>query len=473
MLGGVGEGFLDDAERGQVDAGVQPGGPALDGQLDGDPGGASAVGEPVDAREAGLGLVVLGAGQPAELGERLARDGLDQVHALLGARGVALGDAVRAPGLDRDHADVVRDRVVQLARDAHALARHRGARLAGATALDLQALLPPRARQVAVAAHDAPDGPRQRHPAEQRGHHAVGIEDRRVDRGPRRDQPQPGQVRARPRVRADRVGGDDHREDVAERERAEVEHHALQADREQHCRRNRNGPPAPPQQRHRDRHGGQRRGRAVGDRELGRRHNQHRRGEQAIGERLTTAQRPGAGAGRRRSGCGRGPSRAGRGPCERGGRGQRRRERGRLAVVAEDAQHAPHVAERGSGGGGDRGEPFAGRMVIAGAQLDSQGLGVADDRPQPAGDGDLEVRGDSCAFLLSRMTRVARAVTRATRGLVGELALEEALAARPAPDQQGAGDRRDGQQRLTRRLRRRVGGDARGGDDQSDRPRKA
>ena len=136
VLGRVGERLLDDPVRGEVDAAGERGRLALDPQLDRLAGVAGARGERVDVREARRrGRVgVRRADEPAELGQRLARDRPDQRGDLRGALGVAVDDAVGAAGLDRDHADVVRDRVVQLARDAHALGDHRGARLARADA---------------------------------------------------------------------------------------------------------------------------------------------------------------------------------------------------------------------------------------------------------------------------------------------------------------------------------------------------
>ena len=111
-------------------------------------------------------------------------DRLDQRGALRGALGVALDDALRAAGLDRDHADVVRDDVVQLARDAHPLGRHRGVRLAArgcarsarpcSGARRVSCRWPRTMRPTVHGTRDA---------AEQRGHHAVGIEDGGVQRG--------------------------------------------------------------------------------------------------------------------------------------------------------------------------------------------------------------------------------------------------------------------------------------------------
>ena len=132
--------------------------------------------------------------------------------------------------------------------------------------------------------------------------------------------------------------------------------------------------------------------------------------------------------------------------------------------MAEDAEHAPHVAERGAGGARDVGEPLARGVMVAGPQLAAERRRVAHDRPEALGDRHLEVGGDPRALLLRRMARVAGTVARPAGGLVGELSLQEPLAARPAPDQHGGGDRREGQQRLARRLRRGVEGDARGGD---------
>ena len=77
---------------------------------------------------------------------------------------------------------------------------------------------------------------------------------------------------------------------------------------------------------------------------------------------------------------------------------------------------------------------------------------MAHDRPEALGDRDLEVGGDPRALLLRRMARVAGTVARPPRGLGGELALQEPLAARPAPDQHGGGDRCEGEERLARQL---------------------
>ena len=99
----------------------------------GSPGGAGRLDELVHARETGLritrdlGVRVLAedAEQPAHLGQRIPRrlpDGLELRAALLGQ---ALDREARALGLDGDRRDVVRDDVVQVARDAGALL-HRG-----------------------------------------------------------------------------------------------------------------------------------------------------------------------------------------------------------------------------------------------------------------------------------------------------------------------------------------------------------
>ena len=94
---------------------------SVDGQAGRARRAAASSSTPREARAAAVRLGGSARDEAAELDQRLARDRRDQRRALGGALGSRSTIAVRAGRLDRDHAEVVRDGVVQLARDAHPL----------------------------------------------------------------------------------------------------------------------------------------------------------------------------------------------------------------------------------------------------------------------------------------------------------------------------------------------------------------
>ena len=109
-----------------------------------------------------LGVLAVGAQdaqQPAHLGQRLAARGLDGAQRADRGLGVAVEHAPRRAGLDDHHRDRVRDDVVQLARDPHALARHRVALALGPLALELLGARGELGGQARAAARDAAQGP--------------------------------------------------------------------------------------------------------------------------------------------------------------------------------------------------------------------------------------------------------------------------------------------------------------------------
>ena len=420
------------------------------------------------------GVGARGVAEPGELGERLAADRLDQLGALDGALGVALGDPVGRAGLDRDDADVVGDRVVELARNAHPLGRRGGDGLAHADALDLRRLLPHLPGQLPLAAHDATDRPRDGHAAQQRRHDPLGIEDGGVRRRGGRGQGERAERRAALAVRPDRVGRADDRDDVGEGDGVEVEQQALQRDGAEHGGGRRHRPAAAPQEGKGDRHGGERRRDArVDDRELDLGGDEHRGREHPVRARAAERARVGrpargsrllvALAQRRASGVRHraGPDAAG--PRVERGERVRRRQRRRLALAPEHAEHAPHVRERVAGGAGDARELRLRRGVLPGAQGPGQQPRPAHDRAQAVRHRRLEVRGDAGALLVRGVPRGLRALAQQPLGLRLELALQHRLAAHPATDEQGARHRHDGQDRVGGTLDRRVEHDARRG----------
>ena len=144
VLGRVRERLLHDAERCQIDAGRQRLVARADVERDLQARRPRPGGELADVGQAGPGPLLVGCAQPGQLGERLGRQALDQLEAVRRAARVALRQRLGPAGLDRDHADVVRDGVVQVAGDARPLAGHGRAGVAGAGALDLRAAPAPR-----------------------------------------------------------------------------------------------------------------------------------------------------------------------------------------------------------------------------------------------------------------------------------------------------------------------------------------
>ena len=119
--------FLDDPERGQLDTGRKTAPLSLDPQLDVHAGVAHLGDEPVDVGQRRLRGERLrlsateDAEQPPELDERLSSCRLDRAECLLRGRRGGVEHASLGSGLHHHHADLVRDDVVELARDRRPL----------------------------------------------------------------------------------------------------------------------------------------------------------------------------------------------------------------------------------------------------------------------------------------------------------------------------------------------------------------
>src|SRR5829696_1054883 len=84
--------------------------------------------------------------------------------------------------------------------------------------------------------------------------------------------------------------------------------------------------------------------------------------------------------------------------------------------------------------------------------------------PLPTGSSARAIAGDAHALLLGGVARVALAIAREPLRLAHQVALEQRLAAHPAPDQQRQRDRHERQHGVTRRVDRRIGRRARRGE---------
>ena len=132
MLERVRERLLDHAVGGHLERAGQRARLSLDQELDVElalPRLGDEVGElgEIRLRRQLVGLVrpAQEAEQPVQLDDGLAARGLDRAQDLLRLLGLAFHHAPGGACLDAHHADVMRDDVVQLARDPHALLEHR------------------------------------------------------------------------------------------------------------------------------------------------------------------------------------------------------------------------------------------------------------------------------------------------------------------------------------------------------------
>ena len=168
VLGGrvahdVGDGLLDDAERGQVDVGGQraprPGPPHVhaDARVLGGRGQPAQVSQPgrrAERREVSARLRLAQCRQrPPQPGQRLPAGGLDGVERVASLGRLRVDDPAAHPGLDRDDADAVRDHVMQLASDPQPLGHDRLGRALRAQRFGVAAALPDR-----LADHPGGDG---------------------------------------------------------------------------------------------------------------------------------------------------------------------------------------------------------------------------------------------------------------------------------------------------------------------------
>ena len=163
VLDHVGQRLLEDPERRQVDALGERPRVALDGELDAKAGRARALQEVAEVGQPrlrrALGRLVLAGSQQLEravhLRHRLAAE-LRDVRG--GGRDALLGDGGgERLGPDDDHAHVVRDDVVQLLGDPHALLRDRALGQQLALALEPLGALAKHLDAFAPAAHEQPD----------------------------------------------------------------------------------------------------------------------------------------------------------------------------------------------------------------------------------------------------------------------------------------------------------------------------
>ena len=151
VLGRVGERLLHDRNAARSTPAGSAAGSSSTRSVDREPGRARPLGEHVDAvpgRAARPSSSAAGGPRAARArpAPRVRGDSISPTISR-GARGVALDERLGAARLDRDHADVVGDGVVQLARDARALARHarRAPPAPGARSISRAALGGPRA----------------------------------------------------------------------------------------------------------------------------------------------------------------------------------------------------------------------------------------------------------------------------------------------------------------------------------------
>jgi hypothetical protein len=221
VLHRVRERLLHDAVPGELQARRHVGRLALDAERRIEPGLPGAAHEVADAGDGGraverVGVVAVhGPGEIAQLRERLAAGVGDEARGLARGVRVALQDAPGGARLHDDRGEVVRQHVVQLARDARPLACDRAVALVRPRLLGTHRLPRQLAGERTVRAQQAPAEPGQER-EEQRGEEEVArLRDRHADehREHGRGDPRDGAAAG---VRADGVGRGDHGQDHAE-----------------------------------------------------------------------------------------------------------------------------------------------------------------------------------------------------------------------------------------------------------------
>ena len=138
VLEAVGQCLLDDPVRAQLDTSGQTSAVASDRDLHGKPGTLDLGDQRRQSVQArhwslldGLAVRVEHAEQPAHLNQRLAPDRRDRCESLPGQLRLTVEHQVRRACLGDDDADVVRDDVVQFARDSGPLLLDRPLRALG------------------------------------------------------------------------------------------------------------------------------------------------------------------------------------------------------------------------------------------------------------------------------------------------------------------------------------------------------
>ena len=225
VLARVGQRLLDDAVHRELDAGGQWRIELLDGELHREPRRARLGDERLQLAEPGLGheadllsCLAKHAEQQPHLGERPASRVLDRANRLQRPLGIGAQYLLGGAGLDDHHSERVGDHVVQLAGDAAALGLDREARLLlpfllenlGA-ALEPLRLLDPHPHEPAYEQRST-----GRHRPEGEvveplvlARHRYGVGDG--------DDGEPREHAVERRVRGERVGGDDDRDERCER----------------------------------------------------------------------------------------------------------------------------------------------------------------------------------------------------------------------------------------------------------------
>src|SRR4051794_22857604 len=144
VLERVGERFLHDPIGGELDAGRQRLGFAVDDEVGWQAGAPQLLGERREVGQPGLGcecgrafwLVLHDADQATHVGQRLVAGLLDDEQRLAGAAGGAVEQQPRGAALDGHNGHAVRDHVVQVAGDPGPLGRDRGSGALFALALE-------------------------------------------------------------------------------------------------------------------------------------------------------------------------------------------------------------------------------------------------------------------------------------------------------------------------------------------------
>ena len=214
VLERVGQGLLDDPVGGELQAGVKGPWRPIHGQFDRETGAADLLdelAESLEARDRRAGVVAASrrpgrvaqhAQHPPHVGQRLATGPVDGLERRAHALRPPVERGQSGAGLDHDHADMMRDDVVELAGDPLALVLDRAARsllalglLQPGVLLDRRGVLAPGPRPVPEGEDDDDREHRLDGPGD--GHLGAGLahddpEERDRDRHGRDDRDAPG-----------------------------------------------------------------------------------------------------------------------------------------------------------------------------------------------------------------------------------------------------------------------------------------